>query len=209
MNRSGRFITLEGGEGSGKSTQTALLAARLQEHGIEVIRTREPGGSAGAEAIRDLLVSGDTDRWDGRTEALLHTAARWDHLQKTVFPALDRGAWVVCDRFTDSTMAYQGYGHGLDREFIRDLSRLVLGGFAPDLTFILDIPVEDGLLRAGRRAGGEDRYERMGTAFHERLRQGFLDIANEDTQRCVVLDARLSVEALADTLWQQVRERLL
>lgn len=205
----GRFITFEGGEGAGKSTQLRLLAEALERAGIEVVTTREPGGSKGAEAIRALLVTGDVDRWDAETEALLHSAARRDHLVKTVWPALQRGAWVVCDRFADSTLAYQGYGHGLSKDFITGLTRLVLGDFTPDLTLILDLPVEEGLKRAGGRGGAEDRYERMGTAFHERLRQGFLDIARRDPDRCAVIDATQDVDGVHQAIVKAVKGRLL
>ena len=153
----GRFITFEGGEGAGKSTQVRLLAESLKARDGEVVVTREPGGSDGAEAIRALLVSGAVNRWDGCTEALLHSAARRDHLVKTVWPALARGAWVICDRFADSTLAYQGYGHGLDHGLIRQLASVTMGVFRPDLTLILDLPVAEGLMRAGGRGGAEDR----------------------------------------------------
>lgn len=205
----GKFITFEGGEGAGKSTQLKRLAEALTLAGIEVVTTREPGGSPGAEAIRALLVTGDTDRWDAETEALLHTAARRDHLARTVWPALERGAWVVCDRFADSTLAYQGYGHGLSRDFILGLTRLAVGDFAPDLTLVLDLPVEEGLKRAGGRGGAEDRYERMGAAFHERLRQGFLEIARTDPDRCVVIDAVQDMESVHQTVVRAVKGRLL
>lgn len=205
----GRFITFEGGEGAGKSTQLKLLAEALARAGIEVVATREPGGSKGAEAIRALLVTGDVDRWDAQTEALLHSAARRDHLVKTVWPALERGAWVVCDRFADSTLAYQGYGHGLPRDFIVDLTRLTLGDFAADLTLILDLPVEEGLKRAGGRSGAEDRYERMGTAFHDRLRQGFLEIARHNLDRCAVIDAGQDLDAVHQAILAVVKTRLL
>ncbi len=185
----GKFITFEGGEGAGKSTQVALLADTLRHSGLEVVETREPGGSAGAEQIRALLVHGDVARWDAMTEALLHFAARRAHLQQTVFPALDAGRWVVSDRFADSTMAYQGYGHGLGRAPIEALYRLVVGPFKPDLTLVLDLPVEQGLRRAAARAGGGDRYERMDADFHERLRQGFQDIVRREPERCVLIDA--------------------
>lgn len=154
------------------------------------MRTREPGGSSGAEAIRALLVTGDPGRWDAETEALLVYAARRDHVVRTIAPALARGAWVLCDRFADSTMAYQGYGHGLGRAFVETLHRLVLGGLAPDLTLVLDLPVADGLARAGRRSGAETRFERMDIAFHERLRAGFHEIARREPARCVMIDAR-------------------
>lgn len=205
----GQFITFEGGEGAGKSTQLKMLAEALERAGKEVVSTREPGGSAGAEAIRALLVTGDTDRWDARTEALLHTAARRDHLAKTVWPALERGAWVACDRFVDSTLAYQGYGHGLARDFIVGLTRLAIGDFKPDLTLILDLPVEEGLRRAHGRGGAEDRYERMGTAFHQRLRQGFLDIARGDPDRCVVVDATQAPDDVHQAVMRAVKSRLL
>jgi dTMP kinase len=197
----GRFISFEGGEGAGKSTQIRLLVDALAARGLDVIATREPGGSPGAEEIRRLLVSGDPGRWDGVTEALLHFAARRDHLARTVWPALDAGRWVVTDRFADSTMAYQGYGHGLGREPIERLYAVAVGDFAPDLTLILDIPVEAGLDRTQGRTGGEDRYERMDREFHRRLRDGFLDIAAREPGRCVVIDAARPVEAVqADML---------
>ncbi len=204
----GRFITFEGGEGGGKSTQLRLLADALKADGIDVVTTREPGGSPGAEDIRALLVRGDVDRWDGITEALLHSAARRDHLVRTVWPALARGAWVLCDRFADSTLAYQGYGHGLDLATIGDLTRIAVGDFAPDLTVVLDLPVETGLGRAGGRGGGEDRYERMGLEFHQRLRQGFLAIAGADPGRCVVVDAARPVAAVHQAVLAALAERL-
>ncbi|MGE5546503.1 MAG: dTMP kinase [Solirubrobacterales bacterium] len=204
----GKFITFEGGEGAGKSTQLRLLAEALRTSGVRVTTTREPGGSTGAEDIRALLVNGDVARWDGLTEALLHTAARRDHLVRTVWPALERGDWVVCDRFADSTLAYQGYGHGLPIATLEGLYRIAVGEFAPDLTLILDLPVDHGLTRAGHRGGGEDRYERMGSAFHERLRQGFLDIARRHPHRCSVIDATQSPEAVHSAIMAVVRERL-
>ncbi|MEE8332397.1 MAG: dTMP kinase [Alphaproteobacteria bacterium] len=196
----GRFITLEGGEGAGKSTQIAHLTDRLRGWGCEVLQTREPGGSAGAERIRELLVTGDTDRWDGMTEALLHFAARRDHLVRTVYPALEKGIWVLSDRFADSTMAYQGYGHGLGRDAIERLYQIAVGDFEPDLTLILDLPVEEGLSRTGSRGTGEDRYERMDVAFHHRLRDGFLDIARRAPERCAVIDASGNIEQVADEI---------
>ncbi|MEO5374773.1 MAG: dTMP kinase [Alphaproteobacteria bacterium] len=187
----GRFVTFEGGEGAGKSTQVRLLIEALGRAGIDALATREPGGAPGAEQIRRLLVEGDVGRWDPMTEALLHFAARRDHMARTVWPALDAGRWVVSDRFADSTMAYQGHGQALDRSVIEGLYRLVLGDFAPDLTVILDLPVEVGLGRAAARNGSgvEDRYERMGLDFHRRLRQAFLDIAAREPTRCVVIPA--------------------
>jgi dTMP kinase len=186
----GRFITLEGGEGTGKTTQALMLADSLGTAGIEAVTTREPGGSHGAERIRTLLVDGDPENWSPMTEALLHFAARRDHIDRIIEPVLADGRWVICDRFTDSTMAYQGYAGGLDRGIIAELQRLVIGDLTPDLTLILDLPTEDGLARAKRRGEGEeDRYERMGQAFHERLRDGFLDIAKREPDRCRVIAA--------------------
>lgn len=204
----GRFITFEGGEGAGKSTQVRLLAESLRGRKHEVVLTREPGGADGAEAIRTLLVSGAVDRWDARTEALLHSAARRDHLVKTVWPALERGAWVVCDRFADSTLAYQGYGHGLDRALIDQLAEVTMGRFRPDLTLILDLPVEEGLKRAGGRGGAEDRYERMGLDFHQRLRQGFLAIATAEPRRCAVIDAARPPEVVHQDILEAITTRL-
>lgn len=208
----GRFITLEGGEGAGKSTQVRQLAARLAGCGLEVVQTREPGGTPGAEAIRQLLVTGETGRWDAMTETLLHYAARRSHVEQTVKPALARGAWVISDRFADSTMAYQGYAGSVGREAIADLHRLVLGDFGPDLTLILDLPVEQGLQRAKSRpaaagAAAEDRYERMGIAFHESLRRAFHDIAEREPQRCRLVDASGSPEAVSEALWAAVAGR--
>jgi len=196
MNKA-KFITLEGGEGGGKSTQAKKLAEFLRGRGLEVLLTREPGGSPGAEDIRALLVSGEPGRWDAMTEALLHTAARRDHLQRTVWPALETGTWVISDRYVDSTVAYQGYGHELGAERILEMHRIANDGFMPDLTLILDLPVEEGLGRANRRGGGEERYERMKRDFHHRLRQGFLQIAAHDPQRCRVVDASRNMDDVA------------
>ncbi|MBY6265404.1 dTMP kinase [Azospirillum sp. 412522] len=208
----GRFITLEGGEGAGKSTQLRRLAetlrASLHTRGVGLVTTREPGGSPGAEEIRGLLVTGETGRWSATTEALLHTAARRDHLERTVWPALEAGTWVLCDRFFDSTMAYQGYGLGLGRELVETLQTAALGGFRPDLTLILDIDVETGLRRAVARHGGEDRYERMDIGFHQRLRDGFLDIARREPDRCAVVDADADPDGVQARIWDAVSSRL-
>lgn len=204
----GRFITVEGGEGAGKSTHVGLLAAALRGAGLEVVETREPGGSAGAEAIRALLVHGAVGRWDAMTEALLHFAARRDHLVTVIEPALAAGRWVVSDRFADSTRAYQGYGHGLGRAVIDQLYEIAVGPREPDLTLILDLPVEVGLARAAARAGGGTRYERMDRAFHERLRRGFREIAKGAPERCVVLDASGTVDEVQTAIIAAVRERL-
>lgn len=192
-----RFITLEGGEGGGKSTHAAQLALWLEGQGQTVVRTREPGGTPGAEEIRALLVQGEAGRWDALTETLLHFAARRDHVEKVVKPALARGAFVVCDRFVDSTVAYQGYGHGLGADRIAALARYVLDDFAPGLTLLFDVPVAVGLQRAGARRGIEGRYESMGTDFHARVREGFLAIARAAPERVVVIDATVPLAAVA------------
>jgi dTMP kinase len=184
----GRLITIEGGEGAGKSTQVPLLVAALAGAGISVLATREPGGSPGAEAIRRLLLEGGGERWDAACEALLLTAARRDHLAEVIEPALARGEWVVCDRFSDSTLAYQGYGRGLPAADIAMLHRFALDDFAPDLTVILDLPVEIGLARVAARTAA-DRFERLDPAFHERVRRGFRQIAAAEPARCVLIDA--------------------
>lgn len=204
----GRFITFEGGEGAGKSTQAALLGKAIEATGHQVLVTREPGGSPGAEAVRELLIHGAVDRWDATGEALLHFAARRAHLVETVWPALQEGTWVVCDRFTDSTMAYQGYGHELGRGPIEMLHELTVGEFLPDLTLILDLEAAAGLARADDRADGGRRYESMDLAFHERVRQGFLDIARREPGRCVVIDASLSPEAVHDAVRTAATRRL-
>ena len=202
----GSFITIEGGEGAGKSTHAALLGEALGDAGIDVVVTREPGGAPGAEDIRALLVEGAVSRWDPMSEALLHYAARKEHLETTVIPALDAGRWVISDRFADSTMAYQGYGHGLSPDVIARLHELVVGDFSPDLTVILDVAVESGLERVD--AGLEDRYERMGTGFHQRLREGFVEIARLDPERCALVDASQSLEETQAAIRRLVGTRL-
>lgn len=193
----GRFITFEGGEGAGKSTQVGLLAEKLREAGLDVVVTREPGGSPAGERIRRLLVEGDPGSLTPLTEALLHCAQRAEHLARTIEPALARGAWVISDRFADSTMAYQGYGHRLGRKVIGALTAITCGKSKPDLTLIFDVPVRTGLGRAAARRGVETRYESMDVAFHERLRKGFRDIARREKKRCVVIDAAKDIDRVA------------
>ncbi|MBV9861673.1 MAG: dTMP kinase [Alphaproteobacteria bacterium] len=208
----GRFITVEGGEGAGKSTQVGLLVATLERAGIGVRRTREPGGSAGGESIRRLLLQGDTGRWDPVAEALLLAAARRDHVVRLIGPALQQGMWVVCDRFADSTLAYQGYGKGLAIAELEALGRFAVGDIAPDLTLILDLPVAAGLARAASRAARPDRFERLDTTFHEALRHGYRQIAAAHPKRCVLIDAvsdpatvhRAVIATVADRLGAQL-----
>ena len=200
----GQFITFEGGEGAGKSTQVLRLVADLRARGIDVIQTREPGGSPGAEAIRALVVSGDADRWSARTEALPMFASRSDHLEKTIRPALDAGVWVVCDRFADSSRAYQGAGGGAAPEFIEALERAVVGEDQPVLTLILDLPVAVGLERALARGQADTRFESKGLAFHQRLRDGFGEIARRYPERCRIIDATGSPDDVYDRVWAAV-----
>jgi dTMP kinase len=204
----GRLITIEGGEGAGKSTQAALLVAALERAGIAVLATREPGGSPGGEAVRRLLLEGEGERWDAIAEALLLVAARRDHVGRVIRPALERGSWVVCDRFADSTTAYQGYGKGVPLADLALLHRLALGNFAPDLTLILDLPAEEGLARVAARQGAGDRFERLDPAFHERLRQGFRRIASADPARCVLIDASLAEASVHRAVLDAVERRL-
>ncbi|MEI7932465.1 MAG: dTMP kinase [Alphaproteobacteria bacterium] len=203
----GKFITLEGGEGTGKSTQIARLAAFLEPCVGQVTITREPGGSPGAEAIRALLVNGPAERWSAQTETLLMYAARRDHIERLIEPALSRGAWVVCDRFADSTRAYQGAAGGADPALIRALEDHILGPLVPDLTLILDLPVSEGLSRARARGEGEGRFESKGVAFHEALCQAYLDIGAREPERCRIVDARGSADDVASRIAGVVSER--
>ena len=202
--RQARFITLEGGEGSGKSTQVALLAERLRQHGIDVVTTREPGGTEGAEAIRALLVTGSTDRWSPAAEALLVNAGRADHVERLIRPSLAAGKWVVSDRYADSTMAYQGAGKGLSDASLGSLHHLAAADLWPDLTLVLDLPVEVGLGRAASRAGGEGRFEAHDADFHERVAQGFRDLAAAEPRRCRLIDATDEPAAVASRIWGEV-----
>ena len=199
----GLFISFEGGEGSGKSTQIRRLAARLLGEGRDVLTTREPGGTPEAEAIRALLVSGDVARWTPQSEALLNYAAREQHLAQVIRPALAAGRTVLCDRFMDSTRAYQGYAGGVDFAFIDALERAIVGDTRPALTLVFDLDPAIGLARASARgdAAAEDRYERKGPAFHRRLREGFLDILRRDPKRCRLVDAAQDMDAVAEDVW--------
>ena len=206
----GRFITFEGGEGTGKSTHSKMLADRVETLGIEVVLTREPGGSPGAEAIRHVLLSGVAKPLGAEAEALLFAAARDDHVRNTIAPALVRGAWVICDRFVDSSRVYQGTLGGVDAKFMRALERVTVGDLEPDLTFILDVPSDVGLARASkRRAGGiTDRFEAESIAFHEGLRGAYRLLAASEPGRCVVIDATQSKLEVAERIWKTVSERL-
>jgi dTMP kinase len=213
---SGLFITFEGGEGAGKSTQIRRLQDHLTALNLPVLITREPGGTPEAEKIRDFLVQREGGNWSPREECLLLYAARAGHVERLIKPALAAGTIVLCDRFSDSTLAYQGYGHGLDTDFIRDLDTLVLNGFKPDLTFILDIDPAVGLTRSEKRLAStadkhqstEDRFERLDFSFHKRLRKGYAAIAKAEPDRCVLLDAELALEDLTTIMTQKVKAHL-
>ena len=204
---SGRFITFEGGEGAGKSTQASLLVEKLGQFDIAAVVTREPGGAPGAELIRKLLVEGDTDRWAPFTETLLHIAARHEHVLRTVQPALEAGSWVICDRFFDSTRAYQGYGLGQSIDAINKIHEIVLPNFIPDLTILIDLDVKTGLSRTSlRKDHNGTRYEEMEVEFHHRVRKGFLEIASNDPGRFVILDGNMSIEEMAETIFATVTQ---
>ncbi|MEM1200610.1 MAG: dTMP kinase [Pseudomonadota bacterium] len=205
---SGKFITFEGGEGAGKSTQVRLLAEALTARGITVVQTREPGGAPQAELLRDLLISGDADRWSPEAEALLNYAARDDHLRTTIRPALEAGSWVLCDRFADSTRAYQGLAGNVAMEMIDAVHAQVVGPTDPDLTLILNIAPETGLARAHAR-GDANRFEMKGLAFHQRLQESFLELAERFKDRCVVIDASGSIEEISSAIWNAVETSLL
>ena len=204
----GRLITFEGGEGAGKSTQVSILVERLRNAGRHAIATREPGGSPAAEDIRETLLSGKVKQFGPFAEALLFSIARQDHIDTVISDALARGQWVVCDRFLDSTRAYQGATGGVPAPVISALERLTLHGVMPNLTIVLDISVEEGLARMARRRGAPDRFESQDIAQHERIRKAFLDIAEEEPGRCVVIDARKPEALVAEDVWEAVAERL-
>ena len=204
MNYPGRFITFEGIDGSGKSTQTKLLATRLQDEGFDIILTREPGGSEGAEEIRDLVLQGATDRWSAETEILLFTAARRDHIERTILPALAQGKIVICDRFADSTRMYQGISRGNLRAFVDQLHHLLIP-YDPDITILIDMDPEIGLKRAKARATSEERFEDFGLDLQKRMRSGFLELAREFDTRIAVVDGNRDIPELAETIYQRVK----
>jgi dTMP kinase len=207
----GRFITFEGGEGTGKSTHAALLAARLRQFGIRVVLTREPGGSPGAEIMRYILLSGAARSFGPNAEALLFAAARDDHLTTLIRPALEQDKWVVCDRFADSTRVYQGIAGDVDPTAIRAMERIIVGDTKPNLTFVLDVPAKEGMRRAEKRRGsgdGADRFEGEALSFHERLRDGFLTLAANEPERCELIDATMDKDQVAEQIWRVVQKKL-
>jgi dTMP kinase len=206
----GRFITFEGGEGGGKSTHARLLAQRLKTAGVEVVVTREPGGSPGAEIIRHVLLSGAAKPLGPEAEAILFAAARDDHIRNTIAPALDAGEWVICDRFMDSTRVYQGVLGNVDMRLIKGLERVTVGNVVPDLTFILDVPAEVGIRRAAQRRGKAeaDRFESEDIGFHEALRNAYVQLAEIEANRCILIDATQPKEAVQSLIWAAVMIRL-
>ena len=207
----GRFITFEGGEGSGKSTHAKVLAEHLKSLGIDLIHTREPGGSPGAEVIRHIILSGIAKPLGAETEAVLFAAARDDHVRTVIRPALVEGKWVICDRFIDSTRAYQGILGKVDMKLIRGLERVTVGAAMPDLTFILDVPATVGLARAKTRRGEgkADRFEAESVEFHEELRRAFRTLATEEPRRIHIIDGRPPRDVVAERIWEIVERRLL
>lgn len=214
QNKTGHFITFEGGEGAGKSTLIKFLNNKLHETGISTLITREPGGSKGAEDIRDLFVQGDVDRWDFLSETFLLYAGRRDHIVKTIWPAIDEGKWVLCDRFNDSTLVYQGYARELPDYFSLDdfqsLARMSFGTFRPDLTFLIDIPSEVGLKRSLSRIAQEEkkenRFEMMDEKYHETVRKAYLELAEKEPDRFFIIDGLLSPEEIQEIAWEKLCE---
>ena len=202
-----QFITFEGGEGSGKSTQINLLHNFLIEKGKDVVSTREPGGTPSAEIIRDLLTKGDADRWSPATEALLMWAARSEHVEKLIKPSLDKGKWVLCDRFYHSTYAYQGVGHNLGIENMKIIKKIIIGEITPNLTFILDIDPVNGIGRTKNRVSNEDRFEKMNLTFHNNLRKAFIQFSKKNPKRFIVIDAELSLEKISEIISSEVQAR--
>lgn len=211
----GVFITLEGGEGTGKSTQVKMLGAALSAAGIDAVMTREPGGTDQAERIRNLMIQRDAGNFDPLTEAMLMMSARREHLVNKIWPSMEQGKWVLSDRFVDSTRAFQGYGMGLDQGLIDRIYQMIAGEFQPDLTFVFDIDAEKGLSRslkqlavtADKNESTEDRYERMGVPFHNRLRQGFLEIAKRFPRRCVIIDAGQDIATIHRQILKTIETR--
>ncbi len=207
----GKFITFEGAEGVGKSTQIALLRERLEKLGIPLVVSREPGGTVGGKLIRELLLKGDISRWTAKTEALLMAADRAQHVEELIIPSLNAGKWVICDRFYDSSIAYQGAGRGIGIDKVSALQQFAVDGLKPDITILLDMDLDVSLKRALDREGetgdAEDRFERMDKSFHNALKRTFLDLADKEPDRFVTYDADRDIETIAADIWQTVKTR--
>ena len=202
-----RFITFEGGEGSGKSTQIKILKNKLSKK-HKVIITREPGGTTEAELIRKLLVKGKSNKWSGATEVLLNFTARKDHVDKIIIPNLKNGKWVLCDRFSDSTLAYQGYGRNVNEKLIKNLNRSLINNLKPSLTILLDIDPNVGLGRSKRRNNNELRYENMPLNYHKKIRNAYLDIARKNKKRIKIIDASLDKDSISEIIWSFIQKEL-
>lgn len=205
----GKFITFEGGEGSGKSTQIDLLLANLKNHGIDVLKTREPGGTNVGESIRKILVNGKINNISPFTELFLNSASRKEHIDKIIKPSLNNGKWVLCDRYIDSTLVYQGYGHGLDLKLINKINQLTVGEYIPDLTFVFDLNPQLGLKRAKNRITNEDRYEKMDISFHLTIRNSFLKVAKTDLDKYKIIDASLDKEKISENILNTVLNKFV
>ena len=202
-----RFITFEGGEGSGKSTQIKILRNNLSKN-QKVIITREPGGTKEAELIRKLLVKGKSSKWSGVTEVLLNFTARKDHVDKIIVPNLKKGKWVLCDRFTDSTIVYQGYGRDINESLIKNLNKFLINNLNPKLTFLLDIDPKVGLRRSKKRINNELRYENMPLSYHKKIRKAYLDIASKNKNRIKIIDASLDKDVISEIIWSFIQKEL-
>ena len=202
-----RFISFEGGEGSGKSTQIKLLAKRLAKYG-DVITTREPGGTIEAEIIRNLLVKGKKNKWSGVVETLLLYAARKDHIDKVIAPSLKKNKWVLCDRFKESTLVYQGYAKNVDIDLIKKLDKIITNNLTPGLTFILDIDPIIGLKRSKRKSNTETRYENMSLGFHNKIRKAFRTIAKSNKKKFILINANQDINLIQDIIWNEVLKRI-
>ena len=202
-----RFISFEGGEGSGKSTQIKLLAKSLAKYG-DVITTREPGGTIEAEIIRNLLVKGKKNKWSGVVETLLLYAARKDHIDKIIDPSLKKNKWVLCDRFKESTLVYQGYGKNVDINLIKKLDKIITNNLAPSLTFILDINPKIGLKRSKRKSNTETRYENMSLTFHNKIRKEFINIAKSNKKKFILIDANQNINQIQNIIWNEISNKI-
>ena len=202
-----RFITFEGGEGSGKSTQIKILKSKLSKR-HKVIITREPGGTKEAELIRNLLVKGKSNKWSGTTEVLLNFTARKDHVDKIILPSLKKNMWVLCDRFIDSTLAYQGYGRNVSEDLIKNLNRSLINNLKPKITFLFDIDPKVGLKRSKKRNNNELRYENMPLSYHKKIRNAYLDIAKKNKKRIKIIDASLDEDSISEIIWSFVQKEL-
>tara|TARA_B100000989_G_scaffold32556_1_gene20781 strand:+ start:529 stop:1158 length:630 start_codon:yes stop_codon:yes gene_type:complete len=202
-----RFISFEGGEGSGKSTQIKLLAKKLSQYG-DVITTREPGGTIEAEVIRKLLVKGKKNKWSGIVETLLLYAARKDHIDKVIAPSLKKNKWVLCDRFKESTLVYQGYGKNVDIDLIKKLDKMITNNLTPSLTFILDINPKIGLKRSKRKSNTETRYENMSLTFHNKIRKEFINIAKSNKKKFILIDANQNINQIQNIIWNEISNKI-